>query len=87
MYFYKNGRSHLIRTDVKVQPSGRLAESEVGVGGLHFGWIFLCFYNFCISIISGSNFQFGEVLIGRKLVCRKAFLATASFTEIGNKMR
>ena len=39
------------------------------------------------SIISGCNFQFGEVLIGHKLVCRKAFLATASFTEIGNKMR
>ena len=27
---------------VKVQPSGRLEESEVGVGGLHFVWISLC---------------------------------------------
>ena len=25
---------------LNVQPSGRLEESEVGVGGLHFGWIF-----------------------------------------------
>ena len=33
----KNGRSHDLI-------SGRLEESEVGVGGLHFGWIFLNVY-------------------------------------------
>ena len=35
--FSKNGRSHDLI-------SGRLEESEVGVGGLHFGWIFLDVY-------------------------------------------
>ena len=32
----------------EVQPSGRLEESEVGVGGLHFGWIFL----FLLQLVS-----------------------------------
>ena len=32
----------LIWTEVMVQPSGRLEESDVSVGGLHFGLLFLC---------------------------------------------
>ena len=39
--YSKNGRSHCSELVLNVQPSGRLEESEVGVGGLHFGWIFL----------------------------------------------
>ena len=48
----KYGRSHLIWTEVKVQPSGRLEESEVGVGGLHFGWIFLCLLQLVSNLIT-----------------------------------
>ena len=39
--FTKNGGSHCSELCINVQPSGRLEASEVGVGGLHFGWIFL----------------------------------------------
>ena len=35
-----NGRSNCSKLFLKVQPSGRLEESEVGVGRLHFGWIY-----------------------------------------------
>ena len=42
----------LIWTDVKVQPSGRLEESDVGVGGLHFGWIFLYLLQLVSNLIT-----------------------------------
>ena len=63
----------MIWTDVKVQPSGRLEESEVGVGGLHFVWIFVYLLQLILNLYAvlyqASIFLKGN-FDGIHLMCR-----------------